>query len=91
MKLTNWFVEKFGTDKMLHFMGGALMVAVPSPFGWWGVLVGFIMMLGLSFIKEQCLDSTFDKKGSNLYVLSSITFQNSSLTHKTLFITRDRL
>ena len=51
MKLTNWFVEKFGTDKMLHFLGGALMIAVPSPLGWWGVIVGFIMMLGLSFIK----------------------------------------
>ena len=62
MKLTNWFVEKFGTDKMLHFLGGALMVSVPSPFGWWGILVGFIMMLGLSFIKEQCFDSTFDKR-----------------------------
>ena len=62
MKLTNWFVEKFGTDKMLHFLGGALMIAVPSPLGWWGVIVGFIMMLGLSFIKERCFDSTFDKR-----------------------------
>lgn len=72
MKLTNWFVEKFGTDKMLHFMGGALMVAVLSPFGWWGVLVGFIMMLGLSFLKEQCLDSTFDKKDIIAATLGSI-------------------
>lgn len=62
MKLTNWFVEKFGTDKMLHFMGGALMVAVLSPFGWWGVAIGFILMLVLSFAKEQWLDSIFDKK-----------------------------
>ena len=72
MKLTNWFVEKFGTDKMLHFLGGALMVAVTSPLGWWGVLVGFIMMLGLSFIKEQCLDSTFDKKDIIAATLGSI-------------------
>ena len=62
MKLTNWFVDKFGTDKMLHFMGGALMVAVLSPFGWWGVVIGFILMLILSFAKEQWLDSVFDKK-----------------------------
>ena len=62
MKLTNWFVNNFGTDKMLHFMGGALMVAVLSPFGWWGVAVGFVLMLILSFVKEQYLDSAFDKK-----------------------------
>ena len=62
MELTNWFVKKFGTDKMLHFMGGALMVAVLSPFGWWGVAIGFILMLVLSFAKEQWFDSVFDKK-----------------------------
>lgn len=62
MKLTNWFVEKFGTDKMLHFLGGALMVSVLSPFGWWGVAIGFILMLILSFAKEQWFDSIFDKK-----------------------------
>lgn len=62
MKLTNWFVDKFGTDKMLHFMGGALMVSVLSPFGWWGVAIGFILMLILSFAKEQWFDSIFDKK-----------------------------
>lgn len=62
MKLTNWFVNNFGTDKMLHFMGGALMVALLSPFGWWGVAIGFILMLVLSFVKEQWLDSFFDIK-----------------------------
>lgn len=62
MELTNWFVKKFGTDKILHFMGGALMVAVLSPFGWWGVAIGFILMLVLSFAKEQWFDSVFDKK-----------------------------
>lgn len=62
MELTNWFIKKFGTDKMLHFMGGALMVAVLSPFGWWGVAIGFILMLVLSFAKELWFDSVFDKK-----------------------------
>ena len=72
MKLTNWFVEKFGTDKMLHFMGGALMVAVLSPFGWWGVAIGFILMLVLSFVKEQWFDSIFDKKDIIAATLGSI-------------------
>ena len=72
MKLTNWFVNKFGTDKMLHFMGGALMVAVLSPFGWWGIAVGFILMLLLSFVKEKYFDSTFDVKDIIAATLGSI-------------------
>ena len=72
MNLTNWFVEKFGTDKMLHFLGGALMVAVLSPFGWWGVAIGFILMLVLSFAKEQWFDSIFDKKDIIAATLGSI-------------------
>lgn len=62
MKLVNWFIDKCGTDKMLHFLGGALMVATLSPFGWGGVLSGFVLMLILSFIKEKYLDNVYDNK-----------------------------
>lgn len=62
MKLANWFIDKFGVDKMLHFLGGALIVAIFSPFGWGGVLSGFVLMLILSFIKEKYLDSVYDNK-----------------------------
>lgn len=60
MKLTDLIVNKFGSDKVMHFFGGALITALLSPFGWFGILIGFIITLILSFIKEQYLDVTFE-------------------------------
>lgn len=60
MKLTNSIVEHFGSDKVMHFLGGALIVALSAYFGWWGVLIGVILTFVISFIKEKWLDDTFD-------------------------------
>lgn len=62
MKLSNWIVEKFGTDKVLHFLGGGWITSIFSPFGWIGIIIGVVVTLVLSFIKEQFLDSFFDWK-----------------------------
>ena len=61
MELTDWIVNKYGSDKVLHFLGGALIVSILSYFGWMGVIVGTIITLVLSIIKEKYLDTMYDK------------------------------
>lgn len=60
MKLTNIIVNHFGSDKVMHFLGGAWIIALATPFGWWGMLIGFIIVMLLSFAKEQWLDDIFE-------------------------------
>lgn len=60
MKLTDTIVNRFGTDKVMHFLGGAWITALATPFGWWGILVAFILTMVLSFVKEKRFDTTFD-------------------------------
>ena len=60
-KITDWFVEKMGVDKALHFLGGAWITALCSAFGWYGIIAGIFITFVLSFVKEQWLDSEFDK------------------------------
>ena len=62
MKLINNIIEKFGTDKVLHFLGGGWITSIFSPFGWVGIIIGIVFTIVLSFIKEQFLDSFFDWK-----------------------------
>ena len=62
MKLINNIIEKFGTDKVLHFLGGGWITSIFSPFGWVGIIIGIVLTIILSFIKEQFLDSSFDWK-----------------------------
>lgn len=62
MKFTDNLVKKYGVDKLLHFFGGGWIVAMFSPIGWLGILLGVILMLVLSFVKELFLDDFFDKK-----------------------------
>lgn len=60
MKLTDLIVKHFSSDKVMHFLGGAWITALTTPFGWWGILIGVIFTLLLSFAKEQWLDENFD-------------------------------
>ena len=60
MKLTDLIVKYFGSDKVMHYLGGAWITELASPFGWWGILCGVIITLLLSFVKEKWLDENFD-------------------------------
>ena len=60
MRFTDWIVEKIGSDKIMHFLGGAWITSLFSPIGWFGIIIGVVLILTLSFIKEQYLDSEFD-------------------------------
>lgn len=62
MRIIDKIVSKFGTDKVLHFLGGGWIVSLFSPIGYYGLLIGFILMLVVSIIKEKWLDDFFEWK-----------------------------
>lgn len=62
MNLTNKLVEKFGADKLLHFLLGWVIVSMGSPFGYIGIVIGTILACCLSVIKEFKLDAVKDMK-----------------------------
>ena len=62
MQIIDKIINKCGTDKVLHFLVGAWITSMFSPFGWLGIIIGTVTMLILSFIKEIWLDDVFDKK-----------------------------
>ena len=78
MNLTNKLVEKFGADKLLHFLLGWVIVSLGSPFGHIGIVIGIILVGVLSMIKEYKLDAVKDMKdliaGILGAVISSIYF-----------------
>ena len=72
MKITNKLVEKFGADKLLHYAVGGWITAIGSLFGWIGLIVGLVLVIILSFLKER-LDDKIDKKDTLAGVLGSMT------------------
>jgi hypothetical protein len=60
MKLTNFLVDKFGSDKLLHFLVTAWLVSEAKFFGIIPMIVIFILVIILGFIKEFILDEKFD-------------------------------
>lgn len=62
MNLTNKLVEKFGADKLLHFLLGWVIVSLGSQFGYIGIVISTILACFLSIIKEFKLDSVKDMK-----------------------------
>lgn len=72
MKIINKLVERYGADKLLHYAVGGWLTAIGSLFGWIGLIIGFILVVVLSFIKER-LDDKRDKKDILAGVLGGIT------------------
>lgn len=62
MNLTNKLVEKFGADKLLHFLLGWVIVSMGAPFGYIGIVISTILACFLSVIKEFKLDVVKDMK-----------------------------
>lgn len=61
MKFINEIIKKYGVDKLLHFLGGGWIVSIFIPFEWISIILGILLMLIASFIKEKWFDNTFDK------------------------------
>lgn len=60
MKALDEFINKIGTDKVLHFLVGAWIISLLSPIGWGAVTVGIVLVLFASVIKEVFLDDEID-------------------------------
>lgn len=60
MRISDKIVSLFhGTDKLLHFLVGALIVSQFEVFEWYWPLIGLVVVVVLSVIKEL-LDDKFD-------------------------------
>ena len=73
MKLTDKLIEKFGADKLLHFLLGWIIVSICSPFGYIGIVIGTILACILSIIKEYKLDVVKDTKDMIAGILGAVT------------------
>lgn len=60
MKILNDFIAKVGEDKVLHFAIGGWAVSAVYPLGINAIGITFLIVMILSFIKEQYLDDNFD-------------------------------
>ncbi len=72
MNLTDKLVEKFGADKLLHFLLGWVIVSMGSPFGYIGIVIGVILVGILSIIKEYKLDTANDTKDMIAGILGAV-------------------
>lgn len=72
MKIINKLVERYGADKLLHYVVGGWLTAIGSLFGWVGLLAGFVLVVVLSFVKEG-LDDKRDRKDILAGVSGSLT------------------
>jgi hypothetical protein len=61
MKLVNDFLSKIGTDKVLHFLVGALMVSYSSMISSVFMWLSLLFLLIISIVKET-LDDEFSYK-----------------------------
>jgi hypothetical protein len=80
-KLTNYLVDKLGSDKLLHFAFGGYIttcinnILTPINLGWWMLLIyliGPILVLVLSEIKEHKLDQEVDHRDTLFAMLGSL-------------------
>lgn len=79
MEFTNKIVEKFGADKLLHFLVAWMIVSIVAPFGGWISSGVMLIVIILAFFKETIFDGSYDAKdllasaigaaGANLYFI----------------------
>lgn len=73
MKLTDKLVEKFGADKLLHFLLGWVIVSIGSPFDYVGIVIATVIACLLSAIKEFKLDAVKDMKDMIAGILGAVS------------------
>ena len=62
MKFTDKLIEKVGMDKMLHFLVASWIVAECKSFGIGVGCIAWIVVVVLSWIKEDFLDDHVDAR-----------------------------
>lgn len=73
MKKLNNLINKLGIDKVLHYLVGALVIALAQPYGWIIMGIVFIVFLILSIYKEYKLDNEVDLIDIISYIGGGIT------------------
>lgn len=72
MKRFNAWIEKVGVDKLLHFFVAAWVVAECKSYGVAPMLLGFVVIVLLSVVKECVLDKTGDYKDLLCSILGGV-------------------
>ena len=62
MKLTTNLIEKFGADKLLHFLTTAWLVSEAKVFGINAMMITYLVVVILGIIKEIKLDDYIDTR-----------------------------
>lgn len=73
MKLVDNFINKIGSDKLLHYLVGAWLIALAQPYGPIIMSAVFVLFLILSLYKEYKLDDKPDLADVAYYIGGSIT------------------
>lgn len=68
----NAWMEKVGVDKLLHFFLAAWVVAECKSYGVEPMLLGYVVIVLLSIIKEYILDKTVDYKDLLCSILGGV-------------------
>lgn len=69
----NTNINKYGIDKVLHFLVGAFITLFVSPMGIWAMLTMLALLMVVSYVKEKYMDSEFTKNDIKFTLYGSIT------------------
>ena len=69
----NTNINKYGIDKVLHFLVGAFITLLVSPMGIWAMLTMSALLMVVSYVKEKYMDSEFTKYDIKFTLYGSIT------------------
>lgn len=73
MKFTDNLINKFGIDKVLHYLIGLAATSIALPYGNVFTIIIILLLIALSFIKEENLDVVPDMKDILACMLGVIT------------------
>ena len=71
MKITDKLIDKFGSDKLLHFLVAGWLTQIATLLGFPCTIIVICLILLFSIIKEKLWDSTFDLKDIYAAILGS--------------------
>lgn len=69
----NTNINKYGIDKVLHFLVGAFITLLVSPMGIWAMSTMSALLMVVSYVKEKYMDSEFTKNDIKFTLYGSIT------------------
>lgn len=83
MKIVTNIVNKIGSDKLIHFLVGAVLVSLFYPLGKWFVIGSSILTIAISVLKE-IIDSK--EPGNKFDILDLIAGSLGAIIMMTWFL-----